>query len=279
MFKNIYLVSKSTFINYMKKLKNFIINPILPFLFGNNNNESQINDNIEQKEENKESEEKNKFLGNKIKRNTDGSNNNIEPYTVVQQKEFNETVRVKKSKELFKNVLSPTNIKKNQINSRNFENKYSYKIISPDLANILIKIPEELKILEFTIENDGSNDWLDSTFLINDEKDTTFIGKIENIKIGALKIGQKKDIKIELKDLNLKPKEHQLVLNFSADGEIYGNKIYIKFKVVNSDVYNFRVIYIINEELGSDEEIIKILKENPNFESAYIRLMSKFIKD
>ena len=259
--------------------KNFI--PFLPFFLGNNNNESQINDNIEQKEENKESEEKNKFLGNKIKRNTDGSNNNIEPYTVVQQKEFNETVRIKKSKELFKNVLSPTNIKKNQINSRNFENKYSYKIISPDLANILIKIPEELKILEFnlTIENDGSNDWLDSTFLINDEKDTTFIGKIENIKIGALKIGQKKDIKIELKDLNLKPKEHQLVLNFSADGEIYGNKIYIKFEVVNSDVYNFRAIYEINEELGSDEEIIKILKENPNFESAYIRLMSKFIKD
>ena len=260
----------------MKRLINFIINPVLPVLFGNNNNESQINDNIEQKEENKESEEKNKFLGNKIKRNTDGSNNNIEPYTVVQQREFNETVRIKKSKELFKNVLSPTNIKKNQINSRNFENKYSYKIISPDLANILIKIPEELKILEFTIENDGSNDWLDSTFLINDEKDTTFIGKIENIKIGALKIGQKKDIKIELKDLNLKPKEHQLVLNFSADGEIYGNKIYIKFEVVNSDVYNFRAIYEINEELGSDEEIIKILKENPNFVSAYIRLMSKF---
>ena len=250
----------------------------MPFLFGNNNNESQLNDNIEQKEESKESEEKNKFLGNKIKRNTDGSNNNIEPYTVVQQKEFNETVRIKKSKELFKNVLSPTNIKKNQINSRNFENKYSYKIISPDLADILQKIPEELKILEFnlTIENDGSNDWLDSTFLINDEKDTTFIGKIENIKIGALKIGQKKDIKIELKDLNLNAKEHQLVLNFSVDNKIYGNKIYIKFKVVNSDVYNFRVIYIINEELGSDEEIIKILKENPNFESAYIRLMSKF---
>lgn len=258
-------------------LKNFI--PFLPFLLGNNNNESQINDNIEQKEESKESEEKNKFLGNKIKRNTDGSNNNIEPYTVVQQKEFNETVRIKKSKELFKNVLSQTNIKKNQINSRNFENKYSYKIISPDLANILIKIPEELKILEFTIENDGSNDWLDSTFLINDEKDTTFIGKIENIKIGALKIGQKKDIKIELKDLNLKPKEHQLVLNFSADGEIYGNKIYIKFEVVNSDVYNFRAIYEINEESGSDEEIIKILKENPNFISAYNRLMSKFTKD
>ena len=275
MFKNIYLVSKSTFINYMKKFINFI--PFMPFLLGNNNNESQINDNIEQKEENKESEEKNKFLGNKIKRNTDGSNNNIEPYTVVQQKEFNETVRIKKSKELFKNVLSPTNIKKNQINSRNFENKYSYKIISPDLANILIKIPEELKILEFTIENDGSNDWLDSTFLINDEKDTTFIGKIENIKIGALKIGQKKDIKIELKDLNLKPKEHQLVLNFSADGEIYGNKIYIKFEVVNSDVYNFRAIYDINEKVGSDEEIIKILKENPNFISAYIRLMSKFL--
>ena len=244
----------------------------MPVLFGNNNNESQINDNIEQKEENKESEEKNKFLGNKIKRNTDGSNNNIEPYTVVQQKEFNETVRIKKSKELFKNALSPTNIKKNQINSRNFENKYSYKIISPDLANILQKIPE----FNLTIENDGSNDWLDSTFLINDEKDTTFIGKIENIKIGALKIGQKKDIKIELKDLNLKPKEHQLVLNFSADGEIYGNKIYIKFEVVNSDVYNFRAIYEINEELGSDEEIIKILKENPNFVSAYIRLMSKF---
>lgn len=259
--------------------KNFI--PFLPFFLGNNNNESQINDNIEQKEENKESEEKNKFLGNKIKRNTDGSNNNIEPYTVVQQKEFNETVRIKKSKDLFKNALSPTNIKKNQINSRNFENKYSYKIISPDLADILQKIPEELKILEFnlTIENDGSNDWLDSTFLINDEKDTTFIGKIENIKIGALKIGQKKDIKIELKDLNLNAKEHQLVLNFSVDNKIYGNKIYIKFKVVNSDVYNFRVIYIINEELGSDEEIIKILKENPNFESAYIRLMSKFIKD
>ena len=278
MFKNIYLVSKSTFINYMKKLKNFIIHPFfMPFLFGNNNNESQINDNIEQKEENKESEEKNKFLGNKIKRNTDGSNNNIEPYTVVQQKEFNETVIIKKSKGLFKNVLSQTNIKKNQINSRNFENKYSYKIISPDLANILIKIPEELKILEFTIENDGSNDWLDSTFLINDEKDTTFIGKIENIKIGALKIGQKKDIKIELKDLNLKPKEHQLVLNFSADNKIYGNKIYIKFEVVNSDVYNFRAIYDINEKLGSDEEIIKILKENPNFISAYIRLMSKFL--
>ena len=175
--------------------------------------------------------------------------------------------------------MSQTNIKKNQINSRNFENKYSYKIISPDLANILIKIPEELKILEFTIENDGSNDWLDSTFLINDEKDTTFIGKIENIKIGALKIGQKKDIKIELKDLNLKPKEHQLVLNFSADGEIYGNKIYIKFEVVNSDVYNFRAIYDINEKSGSDEEIIKILKENPNFISAYNRLMSKFTKD
>ena len=259
--------------------KNFI--PFLPFFLGNNNNESQINDNIEQKEESKESEEKNKFLGNKIKRNTDGSNNNIEPYTVVQQKEFNETVRIKKSKELFKNVLSPTNIKKNQINSRNFENKYSYKIISPDLADILQKIPEELKILEFnlTIENDGSNDWLDSTFLINDEKDTTFIGKIENIKIGALKIGQKKDIKIELKDLNLNAKEHQLVLNFSVDNKIYGNKIYIKFKVVNSDVYNFRAIYEINEELGSDEEIIKILKENPNFESAYIRLISKFIKD
>ena len=257
-------------------LKNFI--PFLPFLLGNNNNESQINDNIEQKEENKESEEKNKFLGNKIKRNTDGSNNNIEPYTVVQQREFNETVRIKKSKELFKNALSPTNIKKNQINSRNFENKYSYKIISPDLADILQKIPEELKILEFnlTIENDGSNDWLDSTFLINDEKDTTFIGKIENIKIGALKIGQKKDIKIELKDLNLNAKEHQLVLNFSVDNKIYGNKIYIKFKVVNSDVYNFRAIYEINEELGSDEEIIKILKENPNFVSAYIRLMSKF---
>ena len=256
--------------------KNFI--PFLPFFLGNNNNESQINDNIEQKEENKESEEKNKFLGNKIKRNTDGSNNNIEPYTVVQQREFNETVRIKKSKELFKNALSPTNIKKNQINSRNFENKYSYKIISPDLADILQKIPEELKILEFnlTIENDGSNDWLDSTFLINDEKDTTFIGKIENIKIGALKIGQKKDIKIELKDLNLNAKEHQLVLNFSVDNKIYGNKIYIKFKVVNSDVYNFRAIYEINEELGSDEEIIKILKENPNFVSAYIRLMSKF---
>ena len=262
----------------MKKFINFIINPSLPFFLGNNNNESQINDNLDQKEENKESEEKNKFLGNKIKRNTDGSNNNIEPYTVVQQKEFNETVRIKKSKELFKNALSPTNIKKNQINSRNFENKYSYKIISPDLADILQKIPEELKILEFnlTIENDGSNDWLDSTFLINDEKDTTFIGKIENIKIGALKIGQKKDIKIELKDLNLNAKEHQLVLNFSVDNKIYGNKIYIKFKVVNSDVYNFRAIYEINEELGSDEEIIKILKENPNFESAYIRLMSKF---
>lgn len=253
--------------------KNFI--PFLPFFLGNNNNESQINDNIEQKEENKESEEKNKFLGNKIKRNTDGSNNNIEPYTVVQQKEFNETVRIKKSKELFKNVLSPTNIKKNQINSRNFENKYSYKIISPDLANILQKIPE----FNLTIENDGSNDWLDSTFLINDEKDTTFICKIENIKIGALKIGQKKDIKIELKDLNLKPKEHQLVLNFSVDNKIYGNKIYIKFEVVNSDVYNFRVKYKINEELGSDEEIIKILKENPNFQSAYNRFMSKFIKD
>lgn len=245
----------------------------MPFLLGNNNNESQINDNIEQKEENKESEEKNKFLGNKIKRNTDGSNNNIEPYTVVQQKEFNETVRIKKSKELFKNALSPTNIKKNQINSRNFENKYSYKIISP--ANILQKIPE----FNLTIENDGSNDWLDSTFLINDEKDTTFIGKIENIKIGALKIGQKKDIKIELKDLNLKPKEHQLVLNFSVDNKIYGNKIYIKFEVVNSDVYNFRAIYEINEELGSDEEIIKILKENPNFVYAYNRLMSKFTKD
>ena len=253
--------------------KNFI--PFLPFFLGNNNNESQINDNIEQKEENKESEEKNKFLGNKIKRNTDGSNNNIEPYTVVQQKEFNETVRIKKSKELFKNALSPTNIKKNQINSRNFENKYSYKIISPDLANILQKIPE----FNLTIENDGSNDWLDSTFLINDEKDTTFICKIENIKIGALKIGQKKDIKIELKDLNLKPKEHQLVLNFSVDNKIYGNKIYIKFEVVNSDVYNFRVKYKINEELGSDEEIIKILKENPNFQSAYNRFMSKFIKD
>ena len=253
--------------------KNFI--PFLPFFLGNNNNESQINDNVERKEENKESEEKNKFLGNKIKRNTDGSNNNIEPYTVVQQKEFNETVRIKKSKELFKNALSPTNIKKNQINSRNFENKYSYKIISPDLANILQKIPE----FNLTIENDGSNDWLDSTFLINDEKDTTFICKIENIKIGALKIGQKKDIKIELKDLNLKPKEHQLVLNFSVDNKIYGNKIYIKIKVVNSDVYNFRVIYIINEELGSDEEIIKILKENPNFQSAYNRFMSKFIKD
>ena len=254
-------------------LKKFI--PFLPVLFGNNNNESQINDNVEQKEESKESEEKNKFLGNKIKRNTDGSNNNIEPYTVVQQKEFNETVRIKKSKELFKNVLSPTNIKKNQINSRNFENKYSYKIISPDLANILQKIPE----FNLTIENDGSNDWLDSTFLINDEKDTTFICKIENIKIGALKIGQKKDIKIELKDLNLKPKEHQLVLNFSVDNKIYGNKIYIKFEVVNSDVYNFRVKYKINEELGSDEEIIKILKENPNFQSAYNRFMSKFIKD
>lgn len=259
--------------------KNFIIYPFMPFLLGNNNNESQINDNIEQKEENKESEEENKFLGNKIKRNTDGSNNNIEPYTVVQQREFNETVRIKNSKDLFKNVLSPTNIKKNQINSRNFENKYSYNI--PDLANILKKIPEELKILEFnlTIENDGSNDWLDSTFLINDEKDTTFIGKIENIKIGALKIGQKKDIKIELKDLNLKPKEHQLVLNFSVDNKIYGNKIYIKFKVVNSDVYKFRAKYTINEELGSDEEIIKILKENPNFVYAYNRLMSKFTKD
>ena len=81
--------------------KNFIIYPFMPFLLGNNNNESQINDNIEQKEENKESEEKNKFLGNKIKRNTDGSNNNIEPYTVVQQKEFNETVRIKNSKDLF----------------------------------------------------------------------------------------------------------------------------------------------------------------------------------
>ena len=69
------------------------------------------------------------------------------------------------------------------------------------------------------------------------------------------------------------------MLNFSADGEIYGNKIYIKFEVVNSDVYNFRAIYEINEESGSDEEIIKILKENPNFISAYTRLMSKFAKD
>ena len=54
-------------------LKNFI--PFLPFFLGNNNNESQINDNIEQKEENKESEEENKFLGNKIKRNTDSAGN------------------------------------------------------------------------------------------------------------------------------------------------------------------------------------------------------------
>ena len=79
------------------------------------------------------------------------------------------------------------------------------------MANILKKIPEELKILEFnlTIENDGSNDWLDSTFLINDEKDTTFIGKIENIKI----ISTREETK-ELRERNAKKKFLDHLINF-----------------------------------------------------------------
>ena len=279
----------------MDILKKFIIFPPFPFMNCFQNNDKNLkNEEIKVPEDNKKNEKK--LLNNKTKRNNDGNDNNLEGYTIIKEHRNNKTEIIKPTKKLFKNALNNENLKnakikeeniKNEKDSRIFHNKnlindkYSYKVISPDLAKTLKSPPKDITKLEFNLilKNDGINDWPeDSTFLINDKKDTSFLSNFDRIKLGPLKVNQEIKVKIELKDLKLEVKNQQLVLNFSVDNKIYGDKINIKFQVVeHNNVYKFREKYNIDDSMGTDEEIEKILKESPNFEYAYNNFMSKFV--
>ena len=90
-----------------------------------------------------------------------------------------------------------------------------------------------------------------------------------------------KKVKININVLGeLEEKKYQLVLFFSVNNKVYGNKIYINFEVKEDKYNDFRAKFLLSDELVSNTQIRKSLKQNQNDDSkAYIDVMNFLFKN
>ena len=138
-------------------------------------------------------------------------------------------------KEKPQNTKSEKNISPNIINyllKLNFDNSYSYKLIS-NIHSFQIKKGEK-KEENFTIvlKNDGKIKWLENeTYLKCVSKNCSHVF-IDDINLDSLEINEIKDVKIKFRNLDQCPKGKYIsMFDVVIKGKKIGESIYIYFTV------------------------------------------------
>ena len=250
----------------------------------NNDSENDIDNNIETKVLG----DKNNYLNKKTKRDNCNINDNdiSNNKKVKYQTEINNkneeniieeiyNISIENNKILKQLLNQNTSFNKNYFNN----NEYSFEVINPDLRDIVSYPPKGVKnlIFDLVLKNNGNKDWPENSTKLNIDKNATgFDTDFNEIKIGYLKVGMIKKVKININVLGeLEEKKYQLVLYFSVNNKIYGNKIYINFQVKEDKCDDFRAKFLISDELVSNTQIRKSLKQNQNDDSkAYMDVMN-----
>jgi hypothetical protein len=250
----------------------------------NNDSENDIDNNIETKV----LDDKNNYLNKKTKRDNYNINDNdiSNNKKVKYQTEINNKNEENMIEEIYNISIENNKILKQLLNqntsfNKNYfnNNEYSFEVINPDLRDIVSYPPKGVKnlIFDLVLKNNGNKDWPENSTKLNIDKNATgFDTDFNEIKIGYLKVGMIKKVKININVLGeLEEKKYQLVLYFSVNNKVYGNKIYINFQVKEDKCDDFRAKFLISDELVSNTQIRKSLKQNQNDDSkAYMDVMN-----
>ena len=239
--------------------------------------ENQKDNENDNKKDNQKDSEKDKEKDNQKDNENDNKKINQKDKEKDNQKHNNQKHN-QKDNILKNNINKNINVEK-KVNNKNKE--YSYECIN--IISLISYIYEGTNetVFDIILKNNGNDNWPEGlTKLIFDKKNSHFIG--DNIVLSPQVPGEEKKYKIIVKDTGRdEPGQYKSFLNFNVNDKNFGEKITLRINIKEEKNENelndkkdiieeFRNNFALTEDYFSDEQLLKILKENDfNFEKAF----------
>jgi hypothetical protein len=151
---------------------------------------------------------------------------------------------------------------------------YSYKYLSKNPSKVIYKGKSQTEI-KITLINNCENTWPKNTKLIWDKNNSEI--QTDDIQLKPLSKNEQMNVNIQFKNLqSLNPKIYKICFDFNANGENFGDKLFVYISVQNETeiemIKKFRVQYKTPDEYkdGKISELLEIY--DGDFEKTYYRL-------